>query len=321
MGLLSLAIWTPILFGVMLLALGRDDQAQAVRWIALVGALISLLVTLPLYAQFNGATAVMQFGEMAPWIERFNINYHLGIDGISLWFVLLTAFINLVVVIAGWEVITSRVNQYMGAFLILSGLMIGVFCALDGLLFFVFFEATLIPMYLIIGVWGGPNKIYAAFKFFLYTLLGSLLMLVALIYLYTASGGSFELSVWHKLPLDRTAQTLLFFAFLGSFCRQGPDVAGTYLAARCARGGTNGWLCCAWRRLCLSWAHTASFGSPFQLLRMLRMSGLDLMIGLSLTAVIYVGLVSMVQKDMKKARGLFVRCSHGFCHVGVFYIQ
>jgi len=181
MGLLSLAIWTPVLFGVVLLALGRDDQAQVVRWIALIGAVVSLLVTLPLYTQFDVTTASMQFTELSPWIERFHVNYHLGVDGISLWFVLLTAFINVIVVIAGWEVITSRVNQYMGAFLILSGLMIGVFCALDGMLFYVFFEATLIPMYLIIGVWGGPNKIYAAFKFFLYTLLGSLLMLVALI--------------------------------------------------------------------------------------------------------------------------------------------
>lgn len=177
MGLLSLAIWTPIIFGVVLLALGRDDQARSVRWVALIGALVSFLVTLPLYAGFELGTAAMQFVEKAPWIERFNVNYHLGVDGISLWFVLLTAFINVVVVIASWESITRRVNQYMGAFLILSGLMIGVFCALDGMLFYVFFEATLIPMYLIIGIWGGPNKIYAAFKFFLYTLLGSLLML------------------------------------------------------------------------------------------------------------------------------------------------
>ena len=198
MSLLSLAIWTPIAFGVVLLALGRDEQAGAVRWLALVGAVISFLVTLPLYSGFKLDTAAMQFVEKSMWIERFNVNYHLGVDGISLWFVLLTAFINVVVVIAGWEVITRRVNQYMGAFLILSGLMIGVFCALDGMLFYVFFEATLIPMYLIIGIWGGPNKIYAAFKFFLYTLLGSLLMLVALIFLYTKSGGSFDLLTWHS---------------------------------------------------------------------------------------------------------------------------
>ena len=222
MGLLSLAIWTPILFGVVLLTLGRSDQVVMVRWLALVGALISLLLTLPLYTQFDVSTASMQFEELASWIELFNVNYHLGVDGISLWFVLLTAFITVIVVIAGWEVITTRVNQYMGAFLILSGLMIGVFSAIDAMLFYVFFEATLIPMYLIIGIWGGPNKIYAAFKFFLYTLLGSLLMLVALIYLYTASEGSFELLDWHQLPLSGTAQTLLFFAFLSAFAVKVP---------------------------------------------------------------------------------------------------
>ena len=222
MGLLSLAIWTPIFFGVVLLALGRDEHANAVRWIALVGALVSLAVTVPLYTGFELGTAAMQFVEQGVWIERFNVNYHLGVDGISLWLVLLTAFITVVVVIASWESITSRVNQYMGAFLILSGLMIGVFAALDAMLFYVFFEATLIPMYLIIGIWGGPNKIYAAFKFFLYTLLGSLLMLVALIYLYTQSGGSFDLATWHKLPLGSTAQTLLFFALFAAFAVKVP---------------------------------------------------------------------------------------------------
>ena len=196
--LLSLAIWTPIVFGAVLLALGRDEHARAVRWIALIGALAGLLVTLPLYGGFQTGTAAMQFVEKAVWIERFNINYHLGVDGISFWFVPLTAFITVIVVLASWESITERVNQYMGAFLILSGLMIGVFTALDGMLFYVFFEATLIPMYLIIGIWGGPNKIYAAFKFFLYTLLGSLLMLIALIYLYNQSGGSFDIAAWHK---------------------------------------------------------------------------------------------------------------------------
>ena len=184
MGLLSLAIWTPIAFGVLLLALGRDEHARAVRWLALVGALVGLAVTLPLYQGFDNGTAAAQFVEKVLWIERFNVNYHLGLDGLSFWFVPLTAFITVIVVIASWESITERVNQYMAAFLILSGLMIGVFSALDGMLFYVFFEATLIPMYLIIGIWGGPNKIYAAFKFFLYTLMGSLLMLIALIALW-----------------------------------------------------------------------------------------------------------------------------------------
>ncbi|MGA8516435.1 MAG: NADH-quinone oxidoreductase subunit M, partial [Burkholderiaceae bacterium] len=222
MGLLSLVIWMPIAFGVLLLALGRDDQARTVRWVALLGALVSFLATLPLYSGFKLGTSAMQFVEKAPWIERFNVNYHLGLDGISFWFVPLTAFITVVVVLSAWEAITERVNQYMGAFLILSGLMIGVFCALDGILFYVFFEATLIPMYLIIGIWGGPNKIYAAFKFFLYTLLGSLLMLIALIFLYTKSGGSFDILTWHKMPLSASAQTLVFFAFLSAFAVKVP---------------------------------------------------------------------------------------------------
>jgi NADH-quinone oxidoreductase subunit M len=182
-GLLSASIWLPILFGGVLLAIGRDDNPGMARWVALLGSVASFLVTLPLISRFNNASAALQFEENMAWIERFNVRYHLGVDGISVWFVLLTAFITIVVVVAAWEVITQRVAQYMGAFLILSGLMVGVFSAADGLLFYVFFEATLIPMYIIIGVWGGPRRVYAAFKFFLYTLAGSLLMLVALIYL------------------------------------------------------------------------------------------------------------------------------------------
>ena len=184
MGLLSLAIWLPIVSGVLLLALGRDEQAGAVRWVALVTSFASFLATVPLITGFDRSTAAMQFEENFGWIERFNVHYHLGVDGISVWFPMLTAFITFVVVIAAWEVITDRVSQYMGAFLILSGLMVGVFCALDGLLFYVFFEATLIPMYIIIGVWGGPKRVYAAFKFFLYTLAGSVLMLLGILALY-----------------------------------------------------------------------------------------------------------------------------------------
>jgi NADH-quinone oxidoreductase subunit M len=317
MGLLSLAIWTPILFGVVLLALGRDDQAQAVRWIALIGALVSLLVTLPLYLQFDASTAAMQFGELAPWIGRFNVNYHLGIDGISIWFVLLTAFINLIVVIAGWEVITSRVNQYMGAFLILSGLMIGVFCALDGLLFFVFFEATLIPMYLIIGVWGGPNKIYAAFKFFLYTLLGSLLMLIALIYLYNASTGSFDLAVWHKLKLGQTEQTLLFFAFLAAFAVKVPMwPVHTWLPDVHVEAPTGGSAVLAAIMLKLGAYGFLRFSLPITPDASHEWAGL--MIGLSLAAVLYVGLVTMVQKDMKKLVAYSSIAHMGFVTLGFF---
>ena len=296
---LSLSIWVPIAFGALLLALGREDQVKAVRWLALVGALAGLAVTLPLIQQFDNSTAAMQFVEKALWIERFNIHYHLGVDGISFWFVPLTAFITVIVVIASWENITERVNQYMGAFLILSGLMVGVFSALDGLLFYVFFEATLIPMYLIIGIWGGPNRIYAAFKFFLYTLMGSLLTLVAVIYLYTQSGGSFEILDWHKLPLSMTAQTLIFFAFFAAFAVkvpmwpvhtwlpdvhvEAPTGGSAVLAAIMLKLGAYGFL-----RFSMPIAPDASHKWAW------------LVIALSLIAVIYVGVVALVQKDMKK---------------------
>jgi len=219
--ILSAAIWIPILFGVALLAVGNDRNAQAVRVVALVGALLGLLATLPLFTEFDRASSAAQFVELTPWIEAFAVNYHLGVDGLSVWFVILTAFITVIVVIAGWEVITERVAQYMAAFLILSGLMIGVFSALDGLLFYVFFEATLIPMYIIIGVWGGPNRVYAAFKFFLYTLLGSLLTLVAIIWLFLESG-SFAILDWHALPLPLEAQVPIFLAFLIAFAVKVP---------------------------------------------------------------------------------------------------
>jgi NADH-quinone oxidoreductase subunit M len=317
MGLLSLAIWTPIFFGLVLLAFGRDDQARAVRWIALIGAVISLLVTLPLYSRFERGSSAMQFVENWPWIERFNVNYHLGLDGISFWFVLLTAFITVVVVISAWEVITERVNQYMAAFLILSGLMIGVFCALDGILFYTFFEATLIPMYLIIGVWGGPNKIYAAFKFFLYTLLGSLLMLIALVFLYTKSGGSFDIATWQKLPLGATAQTFLFFAFFAAFAVkvpmwpvhtwlpdvhvEAPTGGSAVLAAIMLKLGAYGFL-----RFSMPIAPDASREWAW------------LMIALSVIAIIYVGLVALVQQDMKKLVAYSSVAHMGFVTLGFF---
>ena len=219
---LSLSVWLPILFGVIILAVGRDSKAGFTRLLSLVGAIVSFLPTIPLFTQFSNTAHGPQFVEKAAWIARFNIQYYLGIDGLSLWFVPLTAFITIIVVISAWEVIQERVAQYMGSFLLLSGLMIGVFVALDGLLFYFFFEATLIPMFIIIGVFGGPNRVYAAFKFFLYTFMGSLLTLIAIIYLYNKSNGSFDILAWHKLELTMKEQVLIFLAFLMAFAVKVP---------------------------------------------------------------------------------------------------
>jgi len=317
MGLLSLAIWLPIASGLLLLALGRDDQAKAVRWVALIAALASFLVTLPLITGFDNATAAMQFSEKLAWIARFNVHYHLGVDGISLWFVPLTAFITIIVVIAAWEVITERVNQYMGAFLILSGLMVGVFSALDGLLFYVFFEATLIPMYIIIGVWGGPNRVYAAFKFFLYTLAGSLLMLIALIYLYFQSGGSFEILDWHKLPLAMPAQTLLFFAFFAAFAVKVPMwPVHTWLPDAHVEAPTGGSVVLAAIMLKLGAYGFLRFSMPIA--PDASREHAWFIIAISLIAVVYIGLVALVQKDMKKLVAYSSIAHMGFVTLGFF---
>ena len=317
MGLLSVAIWLPVAVGTLLLAAGRDEHAKVVRWVALLGSIAAFLVTIPLATGFDLSTPAMQFVERLPWIGRFNVHYHLGVDGISVWFVLLTAFITVIVIIAGWEVITERVNQYMGAFLILSGLVVGVFSALDGLLFYVFFEATLIPMYIIIGVWGGPRRVYAAFKFFLYTLLGSLLMLVALVYLYFKSGGSFDIQAWHKLPLPLDAQTLLFFAFFAAFSVKVPMwPVHTWLPDAHVEAPTGGSVVLAAIMLKLGAYGFLRFSMPIAPDASREWAWF--MIALSLIAVVYIGLVALVQQDMKKLVAYSSIAHMGFVTLGFF---
>jgi NADH-quinone oxidoreductase subunit M len=314
---LSLAIWIPIAFGVMLLAAGRDRSADVVRTVALVGSLLGLLVTVPLYTGFDASSAALQFVEKAPWIERFSAQYHLGVDGLSVWFVILTAFITVIVVLAGWEVIEQRVAQYYAAFLILSGLMIGVFAAVDGLLFYVFFEATLIPMYIIIGVWGGPSRVYAAFKFFLYTLLGSLLMLVALVYLYYASGGSFGIFDWHATPLGMTAQVLLFLAFFMAFAVKVPMwPVHTWLPDAHVEAPTGGSIVLAAIMLKLGAYGFLRFSLPIVPDASHALAGY--VIALSLIAVVYIGLVALVQADMKKLVAYSSIAHMGFVTLGFF---
>ncbi|WP_428719251.1 NADH-quinone oxidoreductase subunit M [Undibacterium curvum] len=315
--LLSLAIWCPIAFGIFVLAFGRDSNPGLVRGLSLIGSLASFLVTLPLIKNFDNAAHGMQFVEKFSWIEKFNVFYALGIDGISLWLVPLTAFITVIVVIAAWEVVEKQVAQYMGAFLILSGLMIGVFCATDGLLFYVFFEATLIPMYIIVGIWGGPNRVYAAFKFFLYTLLGSLLTLVAVIYLYVKSGHSFDILVWHKLPLPLHTQIMIFCAFLMAFAVKVPMwPVHTWLPDAHVEAPTGGSVVLAAIMLKLGAYGFLRFSLPIAPDASHYMAGF--MITLSLIAVIYIGLVALVQADMKKLVAYSSIAHMGFVTLGFF---
>jgi len=317
MKLLTLAIWVPILAGMLVLATGGDRNAPLQRAIALVGAIFGFLVTIPLYTGFNAGHAGMQFVERVSWIPQFNVFYHLGVDGISVLFILLNAFITVLVVIAGWSVIQNRVAQYMAAFLVMSGLLNGVFSALDGLLFYVFFEATLIPMFVIIGIWGGPNRVYAALKFFLYTLFGSLLMLVALLYLYNKSGGSFAIMDWWKLPLPLGAQMLLFFGLLFAFAVKVPMwPVHTWLPDAHTEAPTGGSVVLAAIMLKLGAYGFVRFTLP--ILPDASRELAWLMVALSLIAVVYIGLVALVQTDMKRLIAYSSISHMGFVTLGFF---
>ena len=316
--LLSLAIWIPILGGLLVLAVGGNDRnAPLARVTSLFAAALGFAVTLPLWFEFDAATSALQFVEIRDWIPRYAVHYHLGVDGISMPFVLLNSFITLIVVIAGWEVIQERVAQYMAAFLIMSGTINGIFSAMDAVLFYVFFEASLIPLYLIIGIWGGPNRVYAAIKFFLYTLAGSLLMLVALLYLFYASNGSFEILDWHRLPLDLRTQQLLFLAFLVAFAVKVPMwPVHTWLPDAHVEAPTGGSVVLAAIALKLGAYGFLRFSLPIA--PDASMSFQWLIVTLSLIAVVYIGFVALVQEDMKKLVAYSSIAHMGFVTLGFF---
>ena len=315
--ILSLVVWIPIVAGACVLATGSDRNAALARWLALAGSLLGLIVAIPLATGFDISTSAMQFVEKAAWIPALNAHYHLGVDGISMPLVLLNSFTTVLVVIAGWQVIQDRVAQYMAAFLIMSGLINGAFAALDGILFYVFFEGMLIPLYLIVGVWGGPSRVYAAFKFFLYTLAGSLLMLVAFVYLYFQSGGSFDILTWHRTALGMTAQTLMFLAFLLAFGVKVPMwPVHTWLPDAHVEAPTGGSVVLA--------AITLKVGA-YGFLRFMLPIVPDasrelawLVIALSLIAVAYIGLVALAQSDMKKLIAYSSVAHMGFVTLGFF---
>jgi NADH-quinone oxidoreductase subunit M len=313
--LLSLLVWLPILGGALCLLLG-NDRPQAARWVALATALAALVLSVPLLTGFDMGSAAMQFVEQRPWIPTYDIRYHLGVDGISVPLIALTTLTTVLVLVGAWSVIEKRASQYVASFLILEGLMIGIFAALDAMLFYVFFEAMLIPMFIIIGVWGGPRRVYASLKFFLYTFLGSVFMLVGLIYLYL-KGGSWQLADMYALPLTMQEQTWIFFAFLISFAVKVPMFpVHTWLPDAHVEAPTGGSVILAAIMLKIGGYGFLRFSLPI-----LPDAGHEwawLMITLSLIAVIYVGLVALVQDDMKKLIAYSSVAHMGFVTLGTF---
>ena len=315
--LLSVVVWLPILGGVAVLATGSDARAPLARWLSLTIAVLTFVATIPLYTGFDMRSTAMQFVELRDWIPAFNIHYHLGVDGISLLLVLLTSFTSILVVIAGWQVIQVKVAQYLAAFLFMEGLMIGVFAALDAILFYVFWEAMLIPMFVIIGMWGGENRVYATIKFFLYTLLGSVLMLVAFIFLYFKAGKSFDIHSYYALKLSLTEQVLIFFAFFAAFAVKIPMwPVHTWLPDAHVEAPTGGSVVLAAIMLKMGAYGFIRFSLPI-----LPDASHELawfMIALSLVAIVYIGLVALVQEDMKKLIAYSSIAHMGFVTLGLF---
>ena len=315
--ILSILIWLPILGGILILSTGGDRNAQLARKIALGFSGGTFLLSLSIYADFDITTASMQFVERYQWIESLHIQYFLGVDGISMPLIILTTLLTIIVVIAGWEVITKRVAQYMASFLIMEGLMIGVFSSMDAILFYLFWEAMLIPMFLIIGVWGGSNRVYAAIKFFLYTLVGSLLMLVAIIYLYFTSDHTFNIASFHATPLTYTTQVLIFLAFFAAFAVKVPMFpVHTWLPDAHVEAPTGGSVILAAITLKMGAYGFLRFSIP---ITPDASSELAIwVIGLSLIAVVYIALVALVQRDMKKLIAYSSISHMGFVTLGFF---
>ncbi|HKQ31246.1 MAG TPA: NADH-quinone oxidoreductase subunit M [Burkholderiales bacterium] len=314
--LLSLSTWLPIVGGIVVLAFGGDERATLARRMALAFSVLTFAATLPLYTAFNPSTHAMQFVEDYAWIDAFHIRYRLGIDGISLLMILLTSFTTVLVVIAAWQVIEKKVAQYMAAFLFMEGLMIGVFSALDAILFYVFWEAMLVPMFLIIGVWGGPNRVYAAVKFFLYTFLGSVLMLVAFIYLYFQTN-NFDILAFQDVKLGLTAQILIFFAFFAAFAVKVPMwPVHTWLPDAHVEAPTGGSVVLAAIMLKMGAYGFLRFSLPILPDASHQLAWF--MIALSLIAVVYIGLVALVQEDMKKLIAYSSIAHMGFVTLGFF---
>lgn len=315
--LLSTLIWLPILGGLLTFLLG-DRRTGGAKVLAFAVTIATFLLSLQLYTGLDQSSSAMQFTELLPWLPGFNINYHLGVDGISVALIILTTFTTVLVLLGSWSSIDNRAHQYFAAMLVLEGLMVGVFCALDAVLFYIFFEGMLIPMFIIIGIWGGPRRIYASVKFFLYTFLGSVFMLIGLVYLYLKSG-SFALADWAQLPLNATEQMWLFFAFLAAFAVKVPMVpVHTWLPDAHVEAPTGGSVILAAIMLKIGGYGFLRFSLP--IVPDASQEWAWLVIALSLIAVVYIGLVALVQEDMKKLVAYSSIAHMGFVTLATFIV-